>query len=86
MILSASFRLDKQRISKLLLDSLNSLNSSRPADYVIGEITHKGQKVSHIEGSYIGWIRIDGNKYYDHRYVKPFKVSISNNPPHLHLA
>ena len=39
----------------------------------------KGKPVSVIEGSYMGYIRIDGEKYWDARYTKAYKMFIEDS-------
>ena len=43
------------------------------------DITINEKVVSTIEGSYMGYIRIDGEKYYDFRYVKAYKLFIEDS-------
>ena len=43
------------------------------------DITINDKVVSTIEGSYMGYIRIDGEKYYDFRYVKAYKLFIEDS-------
>ncbi len=48
-------------------------------DYVTGTITVNGKVVSTLEGSYCSAIRIDGKKYYDWRYCKPYRLIIKKS-------
>jgi len=45
----------------------------KPSDYIEGEIKVNGEIVSKITGTYLGWIEIDGNRYFDYRAIMPFK-------------
>jgi len=40
-------------------------------------ILQDGEKISHVTGN-LGHVKIDGEKYFDHRYVKPYKMCISD--------
>ena len=46
----------------------------KPSDYVDGTITHRGQVVSKMRGTYLGFFEFDGVRYWDHRYVPPSNV------------
>jgi hypothetical protein len=47
----------------------------RPLDYFQGEIIQNGKKAGLVHGSYLGYINVDNTRYWDYRYVTPFKVS-----------
>jgi len=51
----------------------------RPTDYIEGEIKVNGQIVSRISGTYLGWIEIDGNRYFDYRFLPPYKLFIERS-------
>jgi len=47
-----------------------------PSDHITGEITDMdGNKICEITGTYCGHIEIDGKRYWDPRYVTPYKIS-----------
>lgn len=46
----------------------------RPSDYCSGKILQKGKVVASISGSYLGFLDIDGNRFWDGRYMSPFRV------------
>jgi hypothetical protein len=45
----------------------------KPSDYFSGVITVKDEPVSKVLGSYLGFIDIDGKRFFNHRYVEPFE-------------
>jgi hypothetical protein len=47
----------------------------KPSDYVDGTVTHRGQVISKMRGTYLGYFEFDGVRYWDHRYVPPSNVS-----------
>jgi len=49
------------------------------SDYVDGEIKVKGETVSKISGTYLGWLEIDGNRYFDTRFAAPYKLNIERS-------
>jgi hypothetical protein len=49
-------------------------------DYFEGEIKVAGKSVSKVTGTYLGWLEIDGYRYFDHRHIAPFKLNIENSP------
>ena len=49
--------------------------SLRPSDYLEGEIKVKGNVVSKITGTFLGWLEVDGVRYFDYRHLAPFKVN-----------
>jgi len=51
----------------------------KPSDYIEGEIKVDGAIVSKITGTYLGWIEIDGNRYFDYRFLPPFKFHIERS-------
>ena len=51
----------------------------KPSDYFQGEIKEKGKKVCKIYGSYMGFIEFDSIRYWDFRYITPFKPIIQTN-------
>jgi len=51
----------------------------KPSDYLEGEIKVKGQVVSKITGTYLGWVEIDGNRYFDYRMLPPYKFFIERS-------
>ncbi|EGR27990.1 oxysterol binding, putative [Ichthyophthirius multifiliis] len=48
----------------------------KPSDYICGEIKVNDQTVSKCYGSYMGFIEFDGMRYWDFRYVTPYKPII----------
>lgn len=46
----------------------------RPSDYFAGDIMKNGKKVSSFDGSYCGYLNFDNVRYWDGRFVKPFRV------------
>lgn len=46
----------------------------RPSDYFTGTISNEGSVVSNIEGTYLGYIDIDGVRYWDYRMVTPIRI------------
>lgn len=51
----------------------------KASDYFQGEIKFKDQVVSQIYGTYLGYIEFDGIRYWDYRYVTPFKPIIQQS-------
>lgn len=49
-------------------------------DYFEGEIKVQGKPFSKVTGSFLGWLEIDGYRYFDHRYVPPFEFNIEKSP------
>jgi hypothetical protein len=45
----------------------------KPTDYFEGTINVDGKPVSKISGTYLGWIEVDGMRYFDYRYCFPFR-------------
>jgi len=52
----------------------------KPSDYFEGIITVNGEAVSKISGSYLGFIDIDGKRYFDYRHVTPFECKVETSP------
>jgi len=52
----------------------------RPADYIEGVITVDGEPVSTVKGTYMGYIEIDGKRYFDYRYTQPFECRQEKSP------
>jgi len=52
----------------------------KPSDYIEGTIFVKGEPVSQITGTYLGWLEIDGKRYFDYRYTQPFECKIEKSP------
>jgi len=48
----------------------------KPSDYVDGTVTHRGQVISKMRGTYLGYFEFDGVRYWDHRYVPPSNVRL----------
>lgn len=48
----------------------------RPSDYFSGKINHKGKAVSVVNGSYLGFLNIDQDRFWDGRYMTPFKIEL----------
>lgn len=46
----------------------------RPSDYFVGEITKNGKKSSTFDGTYCGYLNFDNVRYWDGRFIKPFRV------------
>lgn len=55
----------------------------RPTDYFAGEIMKNGKKVSTFDGTYCGYLNFDNVRYWDGRFIKPFKVLIILNIAHF---
>ncbi|KAL4471196.1 hypothetical protein ABPG72_007563 [Tetrahymena utriculariae] len=51
----------------------------KPTDYLEGQITQNGQIVSQISGSYMGYIQIDNERYWDYRVALPLKLHHQTN-------
>ena len=47
----------------------------RPTDYFESAITHKGKVISNLDGTYCGYLNFDNIRYWDGRFIKPFKVT-----------
>jgi len=45
----------------------------KASDYIEGQITVNDKVVANISGTCLGWIEIDGMRYFDFRYSLPFK-------------
>ncbi|CAD8052380.1 unnamed protein product [Paramecium sonneborni] len=52
----------------------------KTSDYFQADIKCKGQKVSTVFGTYIGFINFDNVRYWDYRYVVPFKIKMEKQP------
>ena len=48
-------------------------------DHFKFDIFINGKSVSTVEGSYMGYIRVDGEKYWDPRYTKPYKMFLEDS-------
>lgn len=48
----------------------------KPTDYIEGEIIYKNKIVSKMYGSYMGFLEFDGKRYWDSRYVLPFRMKV----------
>jgi hypothetical protein len=46
-------------------------------DHFSTDVFLKGKKVACIEGSYMGFIKINGEKYYDLQKIRPYKLCIA---------
>lgn len=46
----------------------------RPSDYFAGEITKNSKKISAFDGTYCGYLNFDNVRYWDGRFLKPFRV------------
>jgi len=52
----------------------------KPSDYFDGVVTVNNEPVSKIFGSYLGFIDVDGKRYFDYRYVQPFECKKEASP------
>jgi len=52
----------------------------KPSDYIDGTITVNGKAVSTISGTCLGWIEIDGQRYFDYRHSLPFQMEPEHSP------
>ena len=48
---------------------------NKPSDYFSSEITQNKKLVGKVSGTYLGYIDIDGKRYFDHREFIPFSVT-----------
>ena len=48
----------------------------RPTDYFAGEITKNGKKASTYDGTYCGYLNFDNIRYWDGRFMNPFRVNV----------
>jgi len=51
----------------------------KPSDYLSGDFMVNGKKVGRLFGTYMGWLEIDGVRYFDHRFTCPFKFHFEEN-------
>jgi len=49
-------------------------------DHIEGTITVNGEPVSQITGNYLGYLDFDGQRYFDYRFVQPFKTKLAQSP------
>jgi hypothetical protein len=54
--------------------SNNGLFYVRPSDYFQGDIMQGNKKVAVVHGSYLGYINVDNTRYWDYRFIQPYKV------------
>lgn len=47
----------------------------RPSDYFAGKIYKSGNEIGVIEGTYLGYIDIDGKRYWDFNKITPHKIT-----------
>ncbi|OMJ84354.1 hypothetical protein SteCoe_14580 [Stentor coeruleus] len=48
----------------------------KPSDYVQGTIKNlQGKELSKLEGTYLGYLEFSGVRYWDARYIKPYKIT-----------
>jgi hypothetical protein len=52
----------------------------KPSDYVDAQIFVDGKPVSNIKGTYLGWLEIDGQRYFDFRDMIPFEAKPAKSP------
>ena len=52
----------------------------KQSDYFEASINVNGKSVSKISGTYLGWIDIDGMRYYDYRHCMPFELQVEKAP------
>ncbi|CAD8133891.1 unnamed protein product [Paramecium octaurelia] len=52
----------------------------RTSDFFQADINCKGQKISTVFGTYIGFINFDNVRYWDYRYVVPHKIKLDKQP------
>jgi hypothetical protein len=52
----------------------------KPSDYFDAEVLVNGQVVSNIKGTYLGWLEIDGKRYFDYRAMTPFMSKPAQSP------
>lgn len=52
----------------------------KPSDYFEGTILVDGKAVSTVTGTCLGWIEIDGFRYFDYRFSKPFLMQAEAAP------
>jgi len=57
MTFNVKYKLADIKISDLLVILFIAY---RPQDYCYGEIIKNGEVVAKVEGSYLGWVKIDG--------------------------
>lgn len=68
LVLQIQEKLKRGKIIKIFLN--------RTSDYFEADVTCKGHKVSKVFGTYIGYINFDNVRYWDYRYVIPFKIKM----------
>lgn len=52
----------------------------KPSDYFEGSILVDGKPVSTVSGTCLGWIEVDGFRYFDYRFSKPFLLQPEVSP------
>lgn len=55
----------------------------KPTDYFAGSILKKGKAVSAFDGTYCGYLNFDNVRYWDGRFIKPFRVHFHINLDHF---
>ena len=51
----------------------------KPSDYFRGSIRLKNKEVAVITGSYMGYLDINGERYWDYRYFQPFLMNVKKS-------
>jgi len=52
----------------------------KPTDYFECQVLVDNKPVSTIRGTYLGWIEIDGQRYFDYREMVPFEAKAAKSP------
>jgi len=52
----------------------------KPTDYFECQVLVENKPVSTIKGTYLGWIDVDGQRYFDYRQMVPFEAKAAKSP------